>query len=59
MLSIGSHRASKTDLVPDPGLDWIVGTERGSEVIVYGSAEGVFLYTLIIYEDARQWDTEE
>ena len=59
MLSIGSHRASKTDLVPDPGLDWIVGTERGSEVIVYGSAEGVFLYTLIIYKDARQWDTEE
>lgn len=59
MLAIGTHRARKTDLVSDPGLDWIVETERGSEAVVYGSAEGVFLYTLIIYRDTKDWDTEE
>ena len=59
MLAIGTHRAGKTELVSNPGLDWIVGTEMGSEVIVYGSAEGVFLYTLIIYKDAPEWDTGE
>ena len=59
MLAIGTHPASKTDLVSDPGLDWIVGTERGREVIVYGSSEGVFVYTLIIYKGAQEWDTEE
>ena len=59
MLAIGTHHACKTGLVSDPGLDWIVGTERGSEVIVCGLAEGVFLQTLIIYKIAQQWDIEE
>lgn len=59
MLAIGNHRASKADLAPDPGLDWIVEIEKGSEAVVYGSAEGVFLYTLIIYKDTQVWDTDE
>ena len=59
MLTIGTYQAAETDLIVDPGLDWIVGTERGSEVIVCGLAEGVFVQTLITNKIDREWNIEE
>ena len=59
MLTIGTYQAAETDLIVDPGLDWIVGTERGSEVIVCGLAEGVFVQTLIIHKIDQEWNIEE
>lgn len=59
MISLGTHRARATDIIVDPGLEWIVETEKGREVVVCGLAEGVFVQTLIIYDTPNESNTDE